>query len=101
MVHVESELETIEFAKKAGAHFASNPQHWTYTDGDIVAGCLFAMRYGLGNDCVVVFRLDEGFIPVNFQQLITQEGMKRAPITCESPVRVLEDIFQGGKGLVT
>ena len=60
------ETERQEFAKRAAACFAKDPRKWTYTDGDIREGCLFAMRFGLGNDCVVVFRLDPEYEPVNY-----------------------------------
>lgn len=70
MVRLEEEYEVREFAKKAAKHFAEDDECTTFTDSDIEAGCLFAMRYGFFNNCVVVFRLDEVFEPVNYQELI-------------------------------
>ena len=64
------ELEKLAFAKKAAAHFASHGNHTTYTDGDVLPGCLFAVRWGLGEDCVLVFKLDECAEIVNYQQII-------------------------------
>jgi len=70
MTYLQDEECIVEFAKRAAINFAKNPQHYTYTDGDIRSGFLFAMRFGLGDDCVVVFRIADDFEPVNFQELI-------------------------------
>ena len=70
MVHLDKEDEVKEFAQKAAKYFSENDECATFTMSDIEAGCLFAMRYGFFNDCVVVFRIDDVFEPVNYQQLI-------------------------------
>jgi hypothetical protein len=70
MTRVSEELARLQFAEKAAAHFAAHPEHWTFTDGDIVPGCLFAVRWGLGKDCVLVLKLDDYELPVNFQEII-------------------------------
>ena len=69
MVNLYEDDNVKEFAQKAAKHLAEHDEHTTFTDSDIEAGCLFAMRYGFFNDCVVVFRLDDVFEPVNYQQL--------------------------------
>jgi len=76
MTSLSEEQERIEFVKRAAAHFARNPQHNSYTGGEIVPGCMFAVRWGMGNDCVLVFRIDTDCEVVNFQQAIKrdQEG---------------------------
>lgn len=66
---VEAELA---FARKAAAHFAVHDLHSSY--GDLKPGSLLALRWGLGNDCVLVVRLDENFEPCNYQQLIKECG---------------------------
>jgi hypothetical protein len=63
-------MEVLEFAKKAARKFKKNPSFVTYTEHLPVPGCLLAMRWGMGEDCVLVIKLDESFEPVNFQQLI-------------------------------
>lgn len=68
------ELELIRFVERASEDFEAHPEHITYTDGEIVPGCLFAVRWGLGKDCVLVFKLDEFFQPVNYQNVITKEN---------------------------
>lgn len=72
MTYMDHEQETQAFARRAAAHFAKEPGHYTYTDGEIQAGELFAMRYGLGDDCVVVFRIDGAFTPTNYQELVRE-----------------------------
>lgn len=72
MTHLSEEVINQEFAKRAAEHFSSNPAHRSYTDGDIEKGCLFALKFGLGNDCVVVFKLDDEFEPINYQNLILE-----------------------------
>lgn len=72
MVYMDEDDEIRDFAKRAAKSFAENDKYVTFTDSAIEAGCLFAMRFGLGEDCVVVFRLDEDFEPVNYQQLIEE-----------------------------
>ena len=72
MVNLDEEREIEVFAKKAAKSFAKNKQYYTFTDSKIKAGCLFAMRFGFNDDCVVVFRLDDDFEPINYQELIDQ-----------------------------
>ena len=71
-VTYESEKDILEFADRAKNHFENNKKSVTYTNSDIVAGCLFATRWGFDDDCVLVFRLDDDFEPINFQQMITR-----------------------------
>lgn len=70
MVTINKELETIEFAKRAANKFAGDPTMSSYSDGDLEPGCLLALRWGAGNDCVLVMRLAEDFELVNFQELV-------------------------------
>ena len=62
----------LEFAEKAAAHFAAHPEHSTYTDGEIVPGCFFAVRWGMGEDCVLVLKIDEYHVPTNYQNLVRE-----------------------------
>ena len=63
------ELEQLAFAEKAAADFKANPKHYSYTDGAIKPGALLALRWGLGEDCVLVLKLDDSHEPTNYQQL--------------------------------
>ena len=60
--------EQDSFAERAAKHFQANPEHWTYTDAEIETGAYFAMKFGMGNDCVVVFTIADN--PVNYQNII-------------------------------
>ncbi len=69
-VYLSEELEQIEFAKRAAKCFQENAKFRSYTDGgEIQPGGLLALRWGLGDDCVLVLKLDEAHVPVNYQQL--------------------------------
>lgn len=70
MTSTWDDRERARFAEAAAEHFAKNKQHWTYSAGDgPVPGELFALRWGLGNDCVVVVRIGDDE-PVNYQSII-------------------------------
>jgi hypothetical protein len=71
-VNIDEELAQLEFAKRAAKKFAKNGQLATYADGDLEPGCLLALRWGLGEDCVLVVKLDEKHIPTNFANLVKQ-----------------------------
>jgi hypothetical protein len=64
------ELEKIEFVKRAAKRFSENKELSSYTDSDIASGCWFAVRWGLLDDCVLVFKVDENFAPEIFGQVI-------------------------------
>jgi len=68
MTTKSEELARLAFAEKAAVDFAEYPQHATY--GDIGCGLFLAIRWGMGNDCVLVVRQDENDEAVNYQQLI-------------------------------
>lgn len=70
MTYISEEEELVAFAKKAAERFADNPQYSTFTTGDIEPGAFLAIRWGLGDDCVLVVKIAEDFQPVNFQQAI-------------------------------
>lgn len=73
-VYAGDVVRELDFAKKAAKHFAENPKHSSYTDGDITSGCLLALRWGLGDDCVLVLQLDESHVPTNYQNLVRNYG---------------------------
>ena len=70
-VYIHEGREKEEFAMEAAKYFAANEGCRSYTrSGGINAGELFALRWGLGEDCVVVFRIDEATEPVNYAELV-------------------------------
>lgn len=70
IVYMSDDDEVRYFAKKAAMFFAKHEDYCTFTRGGIEAGELFAVKFGIDNDCVVVFRIDKNFEPINYQQLI-------------------------------
>jgi hypothetical protein len=73
MTTFSEENELTEFAKKAANNFEENPDHATYSVKYPAPGELLAIRWGMGNDCVLVLKLDEYFEPVIFQQAIKRK----------------------------
>ena len=74
MTYLSEEKELQEFAIRAAKHFEENQQHRSYSDKEIEPGCLLAMKWGCGDDCVLVLKLDEFFEPVNYQNLINKKS---------------------------
>lgn len=66
--NVGHEEELLDFIKAAAKNFQENPAHKIY--GNIKPGEYAALRWGLGNDCVLVFKLDEDFEPRIYAQVI-------------------------------
>lgn len=62
------EERLLNFVRAAAKNFQENPQHTSY--GEIESGGYVALRWGLGNDCVLVFKLDEDFEPRVYGQAI-------------------------------
>lgn len=72
MVTLDSIDDETEFAKQAAAAFAGNEELATFSVKALEPGCLLALRWGMGNDCVLVVKLDECHEPVNYQGLVKQ-----------------------------
>lgn len=67
---IHDDMTRIAFAKKAGAHFAANPKHTSYTSGAIEPGEMLALRWGLGEDCVLVLEIGDAQ-PVIYGQAVS------------------------------
>ena len=61
-------LEEVDFAKKAAEHFEQHPKHWSF--GDLKEGTFLALKWGLGNDAVLVLKLDDIAEPVVYGNMI-------------------------------
>jgi hypothetical protein len=70
MTTIKEQSEISQFVKNAAEYFKIYVEKSSFTSGAICGGCLFALKWGLGNDCVLVFRLDENFEPIIFQNII-------------------------------
>jgi len=78
MVNLSDELEQIEFAKQAAALFATDEKKSSY--GEINPGGFIALRWGLGDDCVLVLKLDEFHVPTNYAGLVRQVTPEPLPL---------------------
>ena len=71
MTSIKEQKDILEFVERASKCMKNNAGINTYTDsGHLDKGELFAIRWGLGNDCIYVFKIDESFEPINFQQAL-------------------------------
>lgn len=70
MTTVKADAEQAEFAVRAASHFAQHPEISTYSDEKPTPGSFLALRWGMGEDCVLVLKLDEYHEPTNYQQII-------------------------------
>lgn len=72
----ESDLTArLEFARRAAQHFAAHPEHSSF--GDLTPGSLLALRWGLGDDCVLTLKLDEADTPMNFMEIVRNARIER------------------------
>jgi len=71
-IHIPTALEEFEFAKRAAKKFEEKPDLVTYTDEDIKEDELFAVKWGLGNDCILVFKI--GDEPRIYAQIIAKNS---------------------------
>lgn len=72
IINLTEQAERTDFVMKAAGYFAKNHNKTTYTTGAIEADALFAIRWGLGQDCVLVFRIADE--PELYEYVIQQEG---------------------------
>jgi hypothetical protein len=74
MKHINLQERRLEeeFAFKAADWFSKNDKGVTYSaeGGRIIPGEYFAVRWGLGNDCVLVLKLDEFYEPQLYGNII-------------------------------
>ena len=61
-----------EFVEKAAAMFQKNPGITKY--GEMEPGNYFAIRWGMDNDCVIVFKLDPDFECEVYDQVIDRKS---------------------------
>ena len=68
---LEEQYELLAFGQNAAKVMSEKPHVASYSyDGQIAPGKFVALRWGLQDDCVLVFKVDENFTPVNFQGAI-------------------------------
>jgi hypothetical protein len=81
---VETTMEELDFAQKAAAYFAAHPDKSSY--GDLDPESFLALRWGLGEDCVLVLKLHDYHQATNYTNIIrAQEPIPEQPIPDDSP----------------
>lgn len=87
MYSPSEEEERLLFAQEAAKCFESRPEVRTFTNsGNIDQGELFAVRWGMDADCVVVFKVDEYIEPINYQNIVESKAAKRhTKLTASAP----------------
>ena len=76
MIDIDEEFEQLRFAEKAAKCFATDDKWFSYSDGEIVPGCLLALRGGVLDDCVIVLKLDRDHTPTNYARLVRKFKQK-------------------------
>lgn len=71
-VRVSELEEDIAFVKEASEHFSKNAHITSF--GVIAPGERFALRWGLGDDCVLVLNLDEHKVSKVYHNTIKKEA---------------------------
>lgn len=68
---LEAENEKLDFIKKAKEDADKHPWHSTY--GDLDPGSYFAIRWGMDNDCLAIFKLDPDHQPELVQNCLDRD----------------------------
>lgn len=69
-INIEDEEEKHKFVKEVAKAFNENKDLASY--GDLEPGSYLALRWGLGNDCILVLKLDEYFQQENYSGLLNK-----------------------------
>jgi hypothetical protein len=78
-VHESDLLAELAFAKRAAEKFAAEPKTSSFSDADITRGEFLALRWGLGDDCVLVLKLDEIHTPTIYAQQVRLAASTTTP----------------------
>ncbi len=70
IVDLDEDAGALAFARCAAEAMSGDPRMATFAVGYPAAGGLLALRWGLGDDCVAVMRLDHDFEPRIYPQFI-------------------------------
>ena len=68
MTNLNEQEQQLAFVKEAIDYFNSHEKIYTY--GSLEKGSLFAMRWGMMDDCVLLLKLDEEFTRINYQNCL-------------------------------
>ena len=68
IINLEEQERRTQFALEAAEYFSKNPLKRSYTEGEIEQDCLFALKWGKNDDCVMVFTVADE--PEIYEQVI-------------------------------
>lgn len=74
MTSIEEMEQLCKFASEADEWFKHHANHYSFGSTDGRTAPYIALRWGLGEDCVLVLKLDENWEPVNFRQAARYGG---------------------------
>jgi hypothetical protein len=75
------ENDKLDFVEGVKKKFDEQP--WLAADGDLSPGSYFAMRWGMGDDCILVLKLDEDHRPEVYQQALDKDTAEKTKIAHE------------------
>ena len=78
MTSIAEQMIELEFVSRAAKHFEENPKHFTF--GETKPGELWGVRWGMGENCVLVIKLDEEKPLAIYQNEIRKIHQPPAPI---------------------
>lgn len=73
LINLQEEQESLAFAREAAKAFEENPKYSTYSTGVIKEGEYFAVRWGMNDRCVLIFKVSHDFTPTVYTDLIPKE----------------------------
>ena len=57
VIYMNELEEELKFMKDAAKHFIEHPEHSTF--GDLKPESLLAIRWGLGDDCILITKIED------------------------------------------
>lgn len=73
MLTMSEELKKLRFVTGAKQYMNSRLKCYSY--GVLEPGAYFAMRFGLSDDCLVVFKIDPDCNVENYQQILDRKDL--------------------------
>lgn len=83
----------IDFLARAVVFFTNNPSGSAYSNGEVKPNCLIAVRWGIDNNHILVFRTSEYEEPRNWRQVFPHESDPKEGIV-DRVARMKESIGQ-------
>jgi len=91
MLCMAEELKKLRFVTEAKKYMNNNPK--TYSYGDLEPGAYFAVRFGLGDDCLLVFRIDPDCAIDNYQQILNRKN----ELLAQSTVAMIQGVMRNAE----